>query len=200
MSSFSTANTSLIPDWTVPPKVSELHQLPCRVCNNEALQLAPLKGMSYREFVPPAQRATTFADNDTMMPPTLSTYKDITSTQPIPGWSPPKRAEAADDVDRYEEYASAETIELSDGPLSQSGMNSSAASWIPPSMPMKNYTAYDKDDGSEMFDDHEDNQDYLEPMKEIMWNDLTYYVPESMAYAYEEGQGYPHSLEVRNSY
>ena len=150
--------------------------------------------MSYKEFVPAAQRATSFAEDDTIEPQTLA-------TEPISGWSPPRRGEAADGVERNGDYITAATIELSDGTSSQSGMNSSAASWIPPfvrSMPMKNYSAYDKDDQSEIIDEHVENQDYLEPMTEIMWNDNTYHVPESLAYAYQEGQGYPHSLEVRN--
>lgn len=43
----------------------------------------------------------------------------------------------------------------------------------------------------------EGNADDIEPLVEIFWNDKVYFVPESIAYAYDEEMGYPQHLEVR---
>jgi hypothetical protein len=91
---------------------------------------------------------------------------------------------------------------------SQNGMNSAAASWTPP-VPYTNGSSngfsnssshgHGEDQPNEVLVDstEEGNADDIEPLVEIFWNDKVYFVPESIAYAYDEEMGYPQNLEVR---
>lgn len=111
---------------------------------------------------------------------------------------------------RAENYSGFKNIvEVEDVSIgSQNGMNSAAASWTPP-MPFahgssngfssKSTHGHGEDQSNEVPVDsmEEDNVDDIEALVEIFWNDKTYFVPESIAYAYDEEMGYPQNLEVR---
>ena len=173
--------------------------------------------MSYKEFIPTVQ--STGYSHDMPMSPTLGKYLGRSSSEPLPYWSPDSRGgggssldqgRSADRIHRTDggSYGGYTPIELeSDDPTSGShnGMNLAAASWEPPTLNHLSSHLSDNqrqerqgigEENEQGYEDELGEQDFIEPVVEIMWNDRTYFVPESTAYAYEEGMGYPHSLEV----
>ena len=89
----------------------------------------------------------------------------------------------------------------------QSGMNLSAASWLPPKSLDQNSATGSQEEqaikpgleqklGFFLEEPHQSDGSYIEPMVEIFWNGNSYFVPESTAYMYDEQMGYPQSLEV----
>lgn len=170
-----------------------------------------LNGMSYREFVPAAQRGTSSTGDETILSVKLRKPLDRSTSEPFSSWFSETRGDFLKDGESHCGYTAVEAIELVDGPSCQSGMNSSAASWTPPSLHhggqtlIMNCADYNSERGNEIsqhesFEEDVVSEDYIEPMTEVIWNSRSYFVPESIAYAYQEGHGYPHSLEVCHFY
>ena len=162
--------------------------------------------MSFKEFVPTAHFGAHYShDDEIASSSTIAKY----TTSPFdqsPFWPPTNATETGINERSYTTYDNiAEIVDVSIG--SQNGMNLSAASWMPPTISpapsigsIRDQTANEGDDKA--YEGFQQNQrqedgDYIEPFVEISWNEQRYFVPESTAYVYDEGMGYPHSLEVR---
>lgn len=162
--------------------------------------------MSFKEFVPTAQFGAHYSHDDEIASTSIISKYSSSPFDQSPYWPPTSASEKGINERNNATYNNIDEIEdVSIG--SQNGMNLSAASWMPPTVspaptigPLRNQTASQGDDkGYEGFSQNQqqDNGCYIEPFVEISWNEQSYFVPESTAYVYDEGMGYPHSLEVR---
>lgn len=166
--------------------------------------------MSFKEFVPTARFGASYSHDDETVSSSTTMNYSMGSFDQSPYWSPTSETETRNIERNYSSYDNiAEIEDTSIG--SQNGMNLSAASWIPPTIaatpstgPLRDQTAgQDENKAYEGFrhtQQHDDDDDYIEPLVEISWNEQSYVVPESTAYVYDEGMGYPHSLEVRECF
>lgn len=151
--------------------------------------------MSGREFLP-GQHGS-YNSNSNNMSPTLGKYLGRSTADPLPYWSPQTRGDPRQG--QGQEYSSIDGIvESSSG--SQNGLNLSAASWVPPTSELQKDNSQihsqQREEGLQEYPDvGQGEEGDIEPMVEVTWNGNSFFVPESTAYAYEEGGGYPHSLE-----
>jgi hypothetical protein len=164
--------------------------------------------MSFKEFVPTAQFGGNYSHDDEIASSSTLAMYPTSSFDQSPYWPPAGATETGINERSYATYDN--IVELEDVSIgSQNGLNLSAASWMPPTIspstsigPLRDQTVSQRDDKA--YEDFPQNQrqgdeDYIEPFVEISWNEQSYFVPESTAYLYDEGMGYPHSLEVRDS-
>jgi hypothetical protein len=131
------------------------------------------------------------------MSPTLGKYLGRSSADPLPYWSPQNRIDESRQS-QGQEYNSIDGIVGYSG--RQNGMNLSATAWCPPTSGEQEYYSQGhsqhREEGlQEYADEGQFEEEDLEPMVEVTWNGNSFFVPESTAYAYEEGGGYPQSLE-----
>jgi hypothetical protein len=164
--------------------------------------------MSFKEFVPTAQFGANYSHDDEIASSSTLAKYPTSSFDQSPYWPPTSATETGINERGYATYNN--IVEIEDVSIgSQNGMNLSAASWVPPTIspatsigPLRDQTVSQRDDKAyEGFpqNQRQNDEDYVEPFVEISWNEQSYFVPESTAYVYDEGMGYPQSLEVRDS-
>ena len=163
--------------------------------------------MSYDAFTPNAPVGQIYSRSEEIYA-SHNEYLLAGSVELSQRWSPNGAGETRIRAENFSGFKN--IVEVEDVSIgSQNGMNSAAASWTPP-VPYTNGSVNgfasnstlghgeDQPNGV-LFDNTEEggNVDDIEALVEIFWNGKVYFVPESIAYAYDEEMGYPQNLEVR---